>query len=236
MFNPCISVILFISTVVFTICLGCILQKLGIGKWRTIITVTLISLGGVIVSCVMLNNYQSDVLNKLDKSIELFLVSADISDFEIYATKNTKQISCILLETNENFPNFYFQLGNRYCFIKTYKDAIKNYILAIDDYNQLTDKQVRGLINKQIGKEDQNYGKIKKIIDTQFNRDSLADLTDEQLRKIIEKRYIWEIYCNLAIAYHADDNLIKAKEYAKKCLEINPNVDAAKKILELEIE
>jgi tetratricopeptide (TPR) repeat protein len=46
-----------------------------------------------------------------------------------------------------------------------------------------------------------------------------------------QKFIIWKVYCNLALAYNAIGERNKAKEAAKKCLEINPNVDAARKIL-----
>ncbi len=121
-----------------------------------------------------------------NKNIELSLFTTSIDYFKLNLLKNPNEGLCILLYTNKEFPNFNFQLANRYYSVGMYKEAIKKYKLAIEDLQELPDSQ----------------------------------------------KYLWKVECNLALAYNAIGNAVEAKEVARKCLEINPDVDAAKKILE----
>ncbi|MFH1856655.1 MAG: tetratricopeptide repeat protein [Candidatus Omnitrophota bacterium] len=138
-----------------------------------------------IASSFDMENYRSKVLNLIDKNLETTLLTQDIDYFKFKLIKNPNGNLCILLYTREQFPELNFQMGNRYYLVGMYGEAVKKYVLAIDEVKQWTDSQ----------------------------------------------DYLWKVYCNLALAYNANGDKDKAKEYAEECLSINLNVDAPNKLI-----
>lgn len=207
----------------------------------------------------------------LSKVLERDLVTQPIDDFKFNLKADTNKNLCILSYSTEQFPNFNFQIGNRYYLTGMYSEAIKKYKLAIEDLKGLTGEELRNLTLEKFTGDQLRASMltvllisptesevVNKMSDGEELRKVLAGkISEEELPKIAAKyslsiddlknskstltekisdprQFLWPIYNNLAIAYEYIDDERNAKIYAGKCLEINPNVNAAKKILGIE--